>query len=114
MKKEWISAGIIALAFTLLIVWEKWLRLPAMTVRGAGFIIAGAMCFVLSLSGRQRRVGIAAAVAMVPFGIALPLCSQQQVAVAGGIAVIVSGIVAAGILAGQLRAERSNRERTTG
>jgi hypothetical protein len=102
---EWISSGVVALGFALLILWEKWLKLPAMPVRGAAFIIAGIMCFVISLSSRQRRVAVAATMALVPFGIALPLCTQQQVTIVGGIAVSVAGIAAAGILAGQLREE---------
>jgi hypothetical protein len=108
---EWTSCGVAVLAFAVLILWEKWLGLPARTVRGAAFIIAGAMCFVVSLSSRQRRASMAVTVALVPFGIALPLCSQQQVALVGGIAVTVAGIVAAAILAGQLRAEGRVRER---
>jgi hypothetical protein len=111
LTNEWISVGAVALAFAVLIGWEKWLGLPAMAVRGAGFILAGAMCFVLALTSRQRRVAIAATAALVPFGIALPLCSPRQVVMVGGAAVMVAGLVGAGILAGQLRAERGERER---
>jgi hypothetical protein len=105
LTHEWVATGAVALAFAVLIAWEKWLGLPAKPVRGAALIIAGAMCFVLSLSGRHRRAWMAATAALVPFGIALPLCSPRQVAGAGGIAVIVAGAVAAAIMAGQLRAE---------
>jgi hypothetical protein len=113
MRLEWIESGVVTAAFALLILWEKWLKLPAMPVRGAALIILGTMCLVLALVNRQRRVGIAASVALIPFGIAAPLCSQQQVALVGGMAVMVFGAVAAGILAGQLRSERSFRERVT-
>jgi hypothetical protein len=105
-KHELLTAGLAALGFALLIVWEKWLSLPAMPVRGAAFIIAGVLCLVMALTDRQRLAGIAAAVALVPFGICLPLCSPQQVAVVGGIAVAVAGAVAVGIMAGQLRAAK--------
>lgn len=111
--QEWVVAGVCALAFAVLILWEKVLALPAMPVRGAAFIIAGAMCLLLALSSRQRRAGIAATVALVPYGIALPLCSEQQRALVGGVAVIVAGIVAAAILAVQLRAEGNAHERAT-
>jgi hypothetical protein len=103
VRHEWIATGLAALAFAVLILWEKWLALPAMAVRGAAFIIAGGLCLAIAVTNRQRRVGLAPAVALVPFGISLPLCTQQQVALIGGIAVAVAGIVAAGILAGQLR-----------
>jgi hypothetical protein len=114
VRLDWLSSGVVAVAFPLLILGEKWRELPAQPVRGAAFLIAGMRCFVISLVSRQRRVGRAASVALVPLGIALPLCSpQQQVALVGGMAVTVAGIVAAGILAGQLRAERNIRERVT-
>jgi hypothetical protein len=105
-RHEWVATGLVALAFALLIVWEKWLSLPAMPVRGAAFILAGVLCLVTAVTNRQQRVGLAAAVALVPFGISLPLCSPQQVALVGGVALAVAGVVAAGILAGQLRAAR--------
>jgi hypothetical protein len=113
LTNEWVSTGALALAFAVLILWEKWLGLPARPVRGAAFLIAGAMCFLVSLTGRQHRVLLAATAALVPFGLALPLCSDQQVAIVGGVAVIVAGGLAAGILAAQLRAERGERERAT-
>jgi hypothetical protein len=103
LRHESFATGLAALAFALLILWEKRLSLPAMPVRGAAFIIAGVLCLVIAVTNRQRRVNLAAAVALVPFGISLPLCSQQQVALVGGIAVAAAGVVAAGILAGQLR-----------
>jgi hypothetical protein len=103
LRHEWIAARLAVLAFALLILWEKWLSLPARPVRGAAFIIAGTMCLVIAAANRQRRASLAVTVALVPFGISLPLCSQQQVALIGGIAVAAAGIVAAGILAGQLR-----------
>jgi hypothetical protein len=106
-----VTNGIVVLAFAVLILWEKWLRLPALPVRGAAFVVAGAMCLVLALTSRQRRVYAAATVALVPFGLALPLCSPQQVAMIGGCAMIAAGVVAAAIMAGQLRAERRDRER---
>jgi hypothetical protein len=111
LTNEWISNGAVLLAFVVLIVWEKWLALPARPVRGAAFIIVGAMCFASSLADRRRRVWMAASTALVPFGIALPLCSPRQVAIVGGAAVIAAGVVAAGILAGQLRAEGGDGER---
>jgi len=113
LQSEWIITGIAVLAFAGLILWEKWLKLPAMPVRGAAFIIAGAMCLAVALSSRQRRVYLALTVALVPFGIAVPLCSPQQRALVGGVAVMVAGIVTAAIMAGQLRAERRDRERAT-
>ena len=102
-RHESIATALTALAFGLLILWEKWFSLPAMPVRGAAFIIAGVLCLGIAATNRQRRVSLAATVALIPFGISLPLCSPQQVALIGGIAVAAAGIVAAGILAAQLR-----------
>jgi hypothetical protein len=103
LRHEWLATGLAALAFAVLILWEKWLSLPAVPVRGAAFIIAGIICLAVAAANRQRRVSLAATVALVPFGISLPLCSPQQVALIGGIAVAAAGVVAAGILAGQLQ-----------
>ena len=106
--------GIAVVAGTLLLLWQKWLELPAKPVYGAACIATGLVFFGISLVSRRRRVFMAVFVALVPFGIALPLCSgQQSVYVVGGIMEIVVGAVAAGIMAGQLRAERSIRERAT-
>ncbi len=109
-RHEWVAAGLVAAGFGLLLVWERGLGLPARPVRGAGFIFAGVLCLILALSSRQRRVALAATVALVPFGLVLPLCSPQQVAVAGGGAVALAGAVAAAVLALQLRAESTRRE----
>lgn len=102
LRRESLTVCLFAIAFVVLIAWEKWLSLPAMAVRGAAFIIAGFLCIVVAATNRHQRVGLAAGVALVPFGIVLPLCSPQQVALVGGFAVAVAGIVAA-ILAEQLR-----------
>jgi hypothetical protein len=103
LRHESVATALAVLGFALLILWEKWLSLPAMPVRGAAFIIAGVLCLVIAVTNRQRRASLAVTVALVPFGISLPLCSQQQVALIGGIAVAAAGIVVAGILAAQLR-----------
>jgi hypothetical protein len=106
VRQEALATGLAALAFALVILWEKRLSLPAMPVRGAAFIIAGVLCLAVAATSRQRRVSLAATVALVPFGVSLPLCTPQQVAVVGGVAVAAAGVVAAGILAGQLRAAK--------
>jgi hypothetical protein len=110
LKQQWIEGAVAVLAFAVLILWEKWLGLPYRPVRGAAVFIAGAMLFVMSLSSRHRRAALGSAVALIPFGLVVPLCSQQQIITVGGGAVMLAGIVGAGILAAQLRADRSGRE----
>jgi hypothetical protein len=102
-RQESFVTGLTALAFALVILWERWFALPAKPVRGAALIVAGVLCLAMAVTNRQRRVSLAATVALVPFGASLPLFSPQQVALVGGIAVAAAGVVAAGILAGQLR-----------
>jgi hypothetical protein len=113
LKQEWIASAVTVLAFAGLIAWEKWLGLPSRPVRGAAIIFCGAMLLVLAFSSRQRRVYVAAPIVLIPFGIAVPLCSTEQIPIVGGVTVIAAGLVAAAILALQLRADGSQRERAT-
>lgn len=102
---EALAAGVAGLGMVALLAWERQLGLPRLAVRGAALFVAGVACLAVAASGRSRRVYAAAAVALVPFGAVLPLCTGAQVGVAGGFAMIGAGLAAAGILAWQLRAE---------
>ena len=64
----------------------------------------GITCILLGLSARARRVYFAGAVSLIPFGLMIPLCSNQQmVAAVGGLAVLLAGLTTGAILAWQLR-----------
>src|SRR5207249_2257395 len=109
--RELVTCLIAAAAMAGLILWERQLGLPRDAVRGAAFAMAGVASLVGALSGRARRVYAAGAVALIPLGLALPLCRGPQVALAGGVAMMAAGLCAAGIMAWQLRAEEGGRER---
>ena len=89
------------------------LVLLALQSKWNGFLTRFALVAVVLVAPLFARLFRSAAVtaALVPFGVALPLCSPQQVAMAGGSAVVVAGVVGAGILASQLRAEGADRGR---
>lgn len=73
---------------------------------GAPCYFLGVMCILMGLSARARRVYFAGAVSLIPFGLIIPLlANQQQVAAAGGLAVLVAGLAAAGLMAWQLRTD---------
>jgi hypothetical protein len=90
-----------------LLIYFLWARQFGV-VRGAPGSVAclflGIMCLVLALSSPARRVYLAGTASLTPFGLVIPLCHDQQTVIAvGGLAVMVAGLAAAAILAGQLR-----------
>jgi hypothetical protein len=101
-----VSVLVVAAGMAGLIIWEKALGLPSRAVRGAGLSLVGVMLIPLALSSRARRSALAGAVALIPFGLIAPLCSPTQLAVAGGFAVMLAGLVGAGIQAWQLHSDR--------
>jgi len=103
---EAVTTAVAGLGLAVLIAWEKWLHLPHLVVRGAALFIAGVACLVVGLTARGQRVALAAAVALIPFGLAAPTLSPAGLAVVGGLLMAVAGLVAAAILALQLRADR--------
>jgi hypothetical protein len=111
-KVELIATVIFIVAIACLIVWEGTLGLPKGAVRGAAFFLAGAMCIVLACTSRARRAYFAG-VALIPFALALPLCTTQQIVLVGGFAMMAAGVIAATIMAGQLRADRRSHEPST-
>jgi hypothetical protein len=101
------------LAVAVLMTWERTLGLPRLAVRGAAFFIAGVMSLAVSFTSPARRAYCAGAVALIPFSLALPLCTELQIALAGGCAMMVAGLVAGGIMAWQLRGQGRGYERST-
>ena len=101
-----VSVLVLAAGMAALIVWEKTLGLPYRAVRGAGLALAGVMLIPLALTSRARRSALAGAAALIPFGLVAPLCSPTQLAVVGGFATMLAGLLAAAIQAWQLRTDR--------
>jgi len=105
-REVWFGR-IAALAFALgllgLVLWEKSFGLPYRAVRGAGFILAGILSIPLAASSPARRyyLGI---LALAPMGALLPLCATRaQDILAASAGAAGAGLLAAGIMAWQLR-----------
>ena len=68
------------------------------------------MCITLAMTSPTRRACFAGVV-LLPLGLALPLCTVQQIVLIGGVAMMAAGLIAGGIMAGQvLRADRRRHE----
>lgn len=76
------------------------------TLKGAAMVAFGLFWGAVGLSSRVRRPQLAAPAALIPLGFVLPFCSAQQTMIAGGLAMMTAGVVAALIQASQLRAAR--------
>ena len=95
-------------------IWVKAFGL----VHGPPGIIAvfflGLICFVLGLTGRQRRVLFAGALTLIPYALLAPLCGSQQRAIAaGGLAVMLAGLTAGAIARGNCTTARRGHEPAT-
>ncbi len=95
-------------------VYFTWARKFAL-VNGPPGVVAvfflGVLCLLLGLSGRPRRVHLAGAATLIPFGLVAPLCTNHQgVAAVGGLFVVLAGLIAAAIMAVQLRDRRRDHE----
>jgi hypothetical protein len=92
--------GVLARVF---LAWAKSLGQPTGMTRGVATAMAGGLCAVLAATSPGRRYWSAAAVVLIAYGLVHPLCSPRQLAVAGGAAMMVAGLLTAAIQAGQLR-----------
>jgi hypothetical protein len=92
--------GVLAVVF---LWWAKSLGQPTRMMGGVATAMAGGLCAVLAATSPGRRYWSAAAVVLIAYGLVQPLCSPRQIAVAGGAAMVVSGLLTAAIQAGQLR-----------
>jgi hypothetical protein len=85
-------------------LWAKKFGLALGVVGAVACYFLGITCFLLGLTAPARRVYFAGAVSLIPFGLMIPLCgNQQMVAAVGGLAVLLAGLTAPAILAWQLR-----------
>jgi hypothetical protein len=110
---EAISAVVVTVGMASLVAWEKKLGLSHAVVQGAGLFVLGLMLLPLALSSRARRSGLGASLALMPYGLVLPLCTRSQAGVVGGLAVIAAGLAASAMMAYQLRADGRGHEPAT-
>jgi hypothetical protein len=101
-----------AVGMAVLVLWQRGLGLPSLPTRGAALFTVGVLAVPLALSSRPRRVYLAAAVGLIPFGLVAPLFPDAGVAVAGGLAAAAAGLTAAAVMALQLRVDGRGHERT--
>ena len=99
----WITAILFGLGIAGYILWGKQVGLSVASLKGAGMVAFGLVSGVLALSSPARRFYLAGVVALIPLGLVIPFCSSRQTLLAGGVAMIVAGLMAAGIQAWQLR-----------
>ncbi len=104
-----VLCGLGILAYTF---WGKRMGLSVASLKGAGMVSFGLVLVVLALSSPARRFHLAGAMAVIPLGLVIPFCSSQQTLVAGGLAMMAAGLMAALIQTSQLRAVRRDHERT--
>jgi hypothetical protein len=99
-----------------LAVYSLWARRFGLVQGPPGAVACfflGIMCLLLALSAPARRIYLAGTVSLMPFGLAMPLCANQQaVAAVGGLAVVLAGLTAATILAWQMRTTQRHHEPT--
>lgn len=81
------------------------------TLKGAAMVLFGLFFGGLGLSSPARRPQLGAALALIPLGFLFPFCSSQQTMIAGGLAMMAAGLMAALIQAYQLRAAGRDHER---
>jgi hypothetical protein len=75
---------------------------------------AGGLCLVLALTSPGRRSYLAGALALMPYGLAIPFYpGRGEIIILGGLAVVLAGLVAPAIMAWQLRAQGREHERAT-
>jgi hypothetical protein len=103
---EATTTAAVGLGMAALIAWEKWLHLPHLAVRGAGLFMAGVACAAVGVAYPSRRVYLAGALALIPFGLAAPLLSPTGLPIVGGLLMAACGLATAAALARQLRADR--------
>ena len=109
-----VSGLVIVAGLTLYFIWVKKFGLVYGPPGTIAVFFLGLICLLLGLSGRQRRVCLAGAAALIPYALVAPLCGNQQQAITvGGLTVMLAGLLAAAIMAWQLRGSRGSHEPAT-
>src|SRR5579864_5356344 len=88
-RREYTLALFASVLFGLLaggyVAWGKAQGIPSTVVGAVAVSFTGGACAVLAMTGRGRRSMLAAAVALLGFGLVLPLCSPRQVIIVAGV-----------------------------
>jgi hypothetical protein len=106
----WITGILLGLCVGGYMFWGIHVGLSLAALKGAGMVSFGLAWGVLGLSSPARRPYLAAAAALIPLGLVFPFCSSQQTMIAGGLAMMAAGLIAALIQSYQLRAAGRNHE----
>lgn len=102
-----VGALAVGVALAIYFLWARRFGLVQGAPGAVACFFVGILCLLLALTAPARRVYLAGAVSLTPFGLVAPLCADQQaVAAVGGLAVAAAGLTAAAILAWQLRPGR--------
>jgi len=83
--------------------WGKSLGIPVRLVGAIGLFFVGVALIPWALSKRGRLHGLGAAIPLMLFGVAVPVCTARQVVVGAGMAIAVAGLAVAAIQSWQLR-----------
>jgi hypothetical protein len=83
--------------------WEKHLGIPRQQAGAGSVFFVGVAALIVALVDRRRISYLAAGIPLMAFGVAIPLISRQQVALAGGVCMAVACLAAAAIQTVQLR-----------
>jgi hypothetical protein len=106
----WTSGILAGLAVAGYIFWGIYAGLSVASLKGAGMFSFGLVCGVLAVTSPARRMYLAGTLVLIPLGLIIPFCSSRQTLLAGGLAMMAAGLVAASIQAYQLRAARRDHE----
>jgi hypothetical protein len=106
-RKEYSLGLGAALLFAIIVggflAWAQHLGQPIQMAGGLAVAMTGGLYAVLGATSPGRRSSFAAAVALLAYGLVIPVCSPRQVVVAGGVTMAFIGLGAAAIQASQLR-----------
>jgi hypothetical protein len=106
----WTTGILVGLGVGGYMFWGIHAGLSLDTLKGAAMVAFGLIWGVLGLSSPARRAYLAAPLALIPLGLVFPFCSSQQTMIAGGLAMMAAGLIAALIQASQLRAAGRSHE----
>jgi hypothetical protein len=92
----------------LFLVWGRRSGVPTSLLGGAVVAFTGVLCIVLALTAVGRRSSFVAGVALIVYGLIIPVSTPAQVVLGGGVAMMLTGLGAAAIQAYQLRAQEAH------
>lgn len=102
-KSGIVVAGIVTPLAVAYMRWERHLGLPREAVGAAALFFIGLALLVIGVLDRRRRHYFGGALALMPYGIALPSLAPVQVVAAGGLCMFAACVSAAVIQHWQLK-----------